>query len=161
MSDAGQFNFGVRARTNCIARCFALPLAFVAACSHAAVPDPSLTGCWRASRIVQHFQDGSKAQDSSGRCTLRFEEDSLESTCATASSAVTSTYRYRIDRPGFYLATMLGSSFRTDLVGSTREYECHVYWESLSTTTNLQTVKPAAATAAIRVETEAARIPCP
>ena len=142
-------------------RCFALALAFAAAWSHASVPDPSLTGCWRASRIVQHFQDGSKAEDSSGRCTLRFQEDQLESICATASSAVTSTYRYRIERPGFYLATMLASSFRTDLVGSTREYEYHVEGDSLSTATDLHPAKPAAGTAAIRVETQAARIPCP
>jgi len=139
---------------------FLLYLAFVAPCSHAVAPDPSLTGCWRAVKIVQYAQDGSKIEDSSGRCTLQFKEDQIESTCATAGGAVTSTYRYRIARPDFYLATMAGSTFRTGLIGSTREYEFHVDGDRLVTATNLPTTSPAPPTVAVRVETEAARTPC-
>lgn len=138
-----------------------LPLALVAASSNAAAPDPSLTGCWRAAKIVQHFQDGSQAEDSSGRCMLRFQEDQLESSCATANGSVSTTYRYRIERAHFYLATMAGSTFATSLIGSTREYEYRVEGNRLFTATNLQVTQPAAPTAMVRVETEAARMPCP
>src|SRR5688572_23268424 len=87
------------------ARTFLLYPAFVAPWTHAAAPDPSLVGCWQAVKIVQYAQDGSKIEDSSGRCTLQFKEDQLESTCKTSSGTVTSSYRYRVIRPNFYSAT--------------------------------------------------------
>jgi hypothetical protein len=133
------------------ARSSLVSLALVATCSQAAAPDPSLVGCWRAVKIVLHSQDGSKAQDTSGRCTLRFQEDRLESTCSTRSGEETTTYEYRIARPGFYLATMVGSTFSTQLMGSTREYEYHVDGDRLVTVTH-----PGAG----RVELEGARTPC-
>jgi hypothetical protein len=137
-----------------------LSLATVCAWSHAAMPDPSLAGCWRAARIVQYSQGRPTAEDSSGRCILKFSEDRLESSCATSSGTVTSTYRYRVDRPNFYSATMAGSTYRTSLIGSTREYEYHVDGDRLSTATSLQSAESAAAPVTVRVETQAARIPC-
>jgi hypothetical protein len=128
--------------------------------SHAAAPDESLVGCWRAVKIVQYVQGSPKVEDTSGRCTLQFKEDQFASTCETANGTLTSTYRYRIVRPNFYSATMAGSTLRTDLIGSTREYEYHVDGDRLTTATNLQTTAPAPAVA-VRVETEAARTPCP
>ena len=144
-----------------LARSGVLFLATVAPWSHAAAPDPSLLGCWRATKIVLHTQDGSRTEDASGRCTLRFGEDAYESVCATSRGTATSSYQYRIDRPGFYLATMSGSTFRTSLVGSTREYEYHVDGNRLVTvTTNPKVAPPAAPGAALRVETQAERTPC-
>jgi len=99
-------------------------------------------------------------EDTSGRCTLHFKEDELESTCRTAHGAVTSTYRYQIGRPNFYAATMAGSTFRTDLIGSTREYEYHVDGDRLTTAVNLKTTAAVPPAVAVRVETEAARTPC-
>ena len=130
-------------------------------CSLAEVPDPSLLGCWRAVKIVQHFKDGSTAEDSSGRCTLQYKDDQLVSSCASAAGTVASTYRLRIERPDFYLATMTGSSFRTSLLGGTREYRYRVDGETLTTAIDLQVAEPAAATAMVRVETKAARMACP
>jgi len=137
-----------------------LCLAVLATASHAAAPDPSLLGCWRAARIVQFSEGGSKVEDTSGRCTLRFTEDQLASTCATSRGTVTSTYSYRIVRPGFYAATMASSTFQTSLIGSTREYEYHVDADRLTTATNLHGTGTAPAVA-LRVETQAARTPCP
>lgn len=143
----------------------ALSIAFAAAAvssaSHAAAPDPSLAGCWRAARIVQHFKDGSKAEDTSGRCTLQYKEDQLVSSCASAGGMVTSTYRYRIDRPNSYLATMTGSTYRTTLMGVTREYEYRVDGDRLKTAIHLKVAEPAAATVVVRVETDASRMACP
>ena len=138
-----------------------LGLAFAAPWSHAAAPDPSLVGCWRAVRIVLQLQDGSKMEDTSGRCVLQFKEEQFESACGTASGTATTTYQYRIVRPGFYSATMTGSTFRTDLVGSAREYEYHVEGERLVTVNKPQVPVPAPATATTRVETEATKIACP
>ena len=142
----------------------ALSIAFASAAassaSHAAAPDPSITGCWRAARIVQHFKDGSKGEDTSGRCTLQYKDDQLVSSCASAVGTVTSTYRYRIERPNFYLATMTGSTFRTTLMGVTREYEYRVEGDLLKTAINLKVAEPTPATV-VRVETEAARMTCP
>lgn len=138
-----------------LARSSLLALAFAANLGHAAAPDPALVGCWRAAKIVQYSQDGSKVEDTSGRCILRFSEDQLASTCATASGSVTSTYRYRVDRPNVYTTTMVGSTFRTDLVGSTREYEYHLDGERLSTASQLQNGS------GLRVETESEKVACP
>ena len=145
---------------NSLTRSFLLCLAFVATGTQAAAPDQLLVGCWRAVKIVQRTQGSPKMEDTSGRCTLQFSDDQLTSTCGTASGkAVTSTYRYRIDRPGVYLATMAGSTYRTDLIGSARAYEYRVDGDRLTTAT---TLKPSGAspTVAIRVETEAARAAC-
>lgn len=141
----------------------ALSIAFVAAAfasaGQAAAPDPSLAGCWRAARIVQHFKDGSKGEDTSGRCTLQYNGDQLVSSCASAVGTVTSTYRYRIEKANFYLATMTGSTYRTTLMGVTREYEYRVDGDRLTTAINLKVVEPTPATV-VRVETEAARMAC-
>jgi hypothetical protein len=135
-------------------------LALLAPWVHAAAPDPSLAGCWRALKIVLHAPDGAKSEDTTGRCTLQFGDDRFVSACGTsAGRAVTTTYQYRIARPGYYLATMAGSSFGTDLVGSTREYQYRVDGERLFTVSNPQPGPRAAA--AGRVELEAARTPCP
>ena len=137
-------------------------LATAAPCSHADAPDPALVGCWRAAKIVLHAPDGSKTEDTSGRCTLQFRDDSYESACGTTGGrAVTTTYRYRIVRPGFYAATMGGSTFRTDLLGATREYEYRVEGDRLMTVAQPQANPAAASTGGGRVELEAARISCP
>lgn len=99
-------------------------------------------------------------EDTSGRCTLKFSEDRFESTCGTSTGAATTTYQYRIARPNFYVATMTASTFRTSLVGSTREYEYHVDGDRLVTAATSQPTSPAAGTVAPRVESEAARTPC-
>ena len=136
-------------------------LAFISAPSHAEIADPSLVGCWRAVKIVQYFKDGSKAEDTSGRCILQYRDDQLVSSCASAAGTVTSTYRLRVERPNFYSATMTGSTFRTTLLGGTREYRYQVDGERLTTAIDLQVAEPAAATAMARVETTAARAACP
>ena len=128
---------------------------------YAGALDPSLLGCWRAVKIVLYAQDGSKTEDTSGRCTLHFEEDRLESTCRTSTGVATTTYRYQLPRAGFYSATMTGSTFRTSLVGSTREYEYRIDGDRLVTIATSPTVSEAAPIAAPRVESEAARTPCP
>lgn len=154
-----------------------------AAMAHAAVPDtptdPALQGCWRAVRIVLYTQDGSRAEDTSGRCSLRFHGDEMASICRTAQGSTTTTYRYRIIRPQVYAATMQGSGLRTDMVGSTREYHYRVDGDALRTTSRAaQAPAPAAAAASAagasgeagagavpatgpRVETEAVRMACP
>jgi hypothetical protein len=141
---------------------FLLPcLALLAPWSHAALPDASLAGCWRAVKIVRYAQGGPRMEDKSGRCTLQFKEDQLASTCETSAGTMTSTYRYRIVRPHVYAATMTGSTFKTDLIGSTREYEFHVDGDRLTTATSLKPASSAGSAAAVRVETEAAKMPCP
>lgn len=129
-------------------------------CVHAA-SDPALLGCWRATKIVLITPDGEKAEDTSGRCTLQFKEDQFESTCKTASGTAITTYRYQVVRPQVYAATMAGSTFRTEMVGSTREYEYRITGDHLRTVTLPPAMAFAAAAAAQRVETEAARAPCP
>lgn len=136
-------------------------LAFISPPSHAEIADPSLLGCWRAVKIVQYFKDGSRAEDTSGRCTLQYKDDQLVSSCASAAGTVTSTYRLRIEPPDSYLATMTGSTFRTSLLGGTRKYQYHVDGEKLTTAIELQVAEPAAATVMVRVETTAARVACP
>lgn len=139
------------------------PLALAAPAIHAATADPALLGCWRAAKIVLTTPQGEKAEDTSGRCTLRFEEDKFESICKTTSGTATTTYRYRIARPQVYAATMAASTFRTKMVGSTREYEYRVEGDQLRTVTVPPSMAfaAAAAAAAQRVETEAVRTPCP
>lgn len=137
-----------------------LSLLWIVPCAHAA-PDPSLLGCWRAAKIVLTTPDGAKAEDTSGRCTLQFKEDQFESICKTASGTATTTYRYEIVRPQVYAATMAGSTFRTEMVGLTREYGYHIEGDQLRTVTAPPAKALVAAAAAPRVETEAARVPCP
>jgi hypothetical protein len=137
-----------------------LSLLCIVPCVHAA-SDPALLGCWRAAKIVLTTPDGEKAEDTSGRCTLQFKEDQFESTCKTASGTATTKYRYQVVRPQVYAATMAGSTFRTEMVGSTREYEYHITGDQLRTVTVPPAMAFAAAAAAQRVETEAARVPCP
>ena len=132
-------------------------LALVAPWGYAAAPDPSLLGCWRAVRIVLHTQDGGKTEDTSGRCMLHFKDDSFASTCGTTAGVATTSYQYRIERPNFYLATMTGSTFRTSLVGSTREYEYHVDGDRLTTVAVPQATSP---TPTPRVESESVKTPC-
>ncbi|WP_255577803.1 MULTISPECIES: hypothetical protein [unclassified Acidovorax] len=146
---------------NRLIRSLCLCLALAAPWARAAVADPSLLGCWRAAKIVLTTPDGEKAEDTSGRCTLQFKEDQFESTCKTASGTATTTYRYQVVRPQVYAATMAGSTFRTEMVGSTREYEYHITGDQLRTVTVPPAMAFAAAAAAQRVETEAARAPCP
>jgi len=146
---------------NCLIRSLCLCLALAAPWARAVVADPALLGCWRAAKIVLTTPDGEKAEDTSGRCTLQFKEDQFESTCKTASGTATTTYRYQVVRPQVYAATMAGSTFRTEMVGSTREYEYRVTGDQLRTVTVPPAMAFAAAAAAQRVETEAARAPCP
>jgi hypothetical protein len=146
---------------NRLIRSLCLCLALAAPWGRAAVADPSLLGCWRAAKIVLTTPDGEKAEDTSGRCTLQFKEDQFESTCKTASGTAITTYRYQVVRPQVYAATMAGSTFRTEMVGSTREYEYRITGDHLRTVTVPPAMAFAAAAAAQRVETEAARAPCP
>lgn len=132
----------------------------VASSAHAA-PDPALLGCWRATRIVLNTPDGETVEDRTGRCTLQFKDEQFESTCQTTKGTATTTYRYRVVRPQVYAATMAGSSFRTDMVGSTREYEYRIEGDQLRTVTVLPAKALAAAATASRVEAEAVRGPCP
>ena len=145
----------------CFARWCALPLCLAAFGSHATAPDPELAGCWRATKIVLTTQDGTTAEDSSGRCTMRFGDEQLQSNCMTAQGMTTTTYRYRITRPQVYAATMAGSSFRTELLGSTRESSYQVTGDQLRTVSVPPATAPAAPGVTPRVVTEAARMPCP
>ncbi|MGP1684178.1 MAG: hypothetical protein ACTS8S_17810 [Giesbergeria sp.] len=135
-------------------------LTFVAPWSYAADPDASLVGCWRSVKITLYAQDGSKTEDNSGRCIRQFKADLIESTCRTSNGVSTTTYKYRIDRPNFYLATMAGSTFKTDMLGSTREYEYRIDGDLLVTATAPKTTLPAPPVAATRVEALAIRAPC-
>ena len=137
-----------------------LALALSAHCTHAASPDPALLGCWRSTSIVLHLQDGTKTEDRSGRCTLQFKDDQLESQCGSARSYAT-TYRYEIVRPNVYKTTMTGSTFRTDLMGSTREYEYRIDGDRLLLVTHPPVATPAPPSATVKVESESARMPCP
>jgi hypothetical protein len=92
------------------ARLCLLCLALAAPSGHASAADPSLAGCWRAVKIVLYAQDGSRTEDTSGRCTLQFKDDQFESTCGTTTGTMTTTYEYRIVRPNVFLATMAGST---------------------------------------------------
>lgn len=140
--------------------CLCLTLA--APWAHAAGADPSLLGCWRATKIVLYVQDGSTAEDTSGRCTLQFKQTQFESVCKTSTGTATTTYRYQVVRPQVYAATMASSSFKTEMLGSTREYEYRIDGDQLRTV-SVPPAKPPEppAVAAPRVETDAARTPCP
>lgn len=124
--------------------------------------DAGLLGCWRATKIVLYMQDGTKAEDTSGRCTLQFKQTLFESTCKTNNGTSTTAYRYQVVRPQVYAATMASSTFRTDMIGSTREYSYRIDGDQLRTV-SVPPAKPPEppAVAAPRVETDAARTPCP
>jgi hypothetical protein len=121
-----------------------------------------LLGCWRATKIVLYVQDGTQAEDTSGRCTLQFKQTLFESTCKTTNGTSTTAYRYQVVRPQVYAATMASSTFKTDMIGSTREYEYRNDGDQLRTV-SVPPAKPPEppAVAAPRVETEAGRTPCP
>ncbi|WP_255593455.1 hypothetical protein [Acidovorax sp. sic0104] len=108
------------------------------------------------------MQDGTEAEDTSGRCTLQFKQTQFESTCKTATGTATTAYRYQVVRPQVYAATMASSTFKTEMIGSTREYEYRIDGDQLRTV-SVPPAKPPEppAVAAPRVETEAARTPCP
>ena len=139
-----------------------LGLLCTAAWAQATAPDPALLGCWRATTIVLHTADGQKLEDRSGRCTLQFKQTQFESTCKTTTGTATTTYRYQVVRPQVYAATMASSTFKTDMIGSTREYAYRIEGDQLRTVSVLPAKAPEPpAVAAPRVETEAARTPCP
>ena len=127
---------------------------------HAHASDPALLGCWRSTSIVLHLQDGTTTEDRSGRCTLQFKEDQFESQCGAARS-LASTYKYEIVRPNVYKATMTASTFSTQLLGSTREYEYRVEGDRLLLVTQPPTATPAPPSATVKVESESTRVPCP
>jgi hypothetical protein len=141
-------------------KAFLLAMALAAPCTQAASPDPALLGCWRSTSIVLHLQDGSKTEDRSGRCTLRFQDDQLESQCGAARPAAT-TYRYEVVRPNVYQTTMTASTFQTGLIGAKREYEYHVDGDRLLLVTHPPAPTPAPPTAAVKVESESTRMACP
>ena len=114
-------------------RSLVLCLAFATPWAHAASADVSLLGCWRATKIVLYVQDGSKAEDTSGRCTLQFKQTQFESVCKTSTGTATTTYRYQVIRPQVYAATMATSTFKTDMIGSTREYDYRIEGDQLRT----------------------------
>jgi hypothetical protein len=144
-----------------MARLALLCLVLAASGSHASAPDPALLGCWRAVKIVLHTADGAKSEDTTGRCTLHYQDTRYVSTCGTtAGRAVTTTYDYRVTRPGVYLATMTASTFKTDLLGASREYEYRVTGDSLVTVSQAPGAAPGPRTGG-RVELEAAKMPCP
>lgn len=147
---------------NCLARFRLLLCLLPVPGVHAAAPDPALLGCWRATKIVLHTPDGEKAEDTSGRCTLQFRDEQFESTCRTSANGVaTTTYRYSVVRPQVYAATMAGSTFKTEMVGTTREYDYEVQGDRLRTATVPPPKVSLAAATASRVETEASKVPCP
>lgn len=148
----------------CLVRSCVLSLPFLAPCAYATAPDPALLGCWRAVKIVLYVEDGSKAEDTSGRCVLKFKDDQFDSTCTTTTGSATTSYQYEIVRPHVYAAKMTRSTFRTDLIGTTREYEYRIDGDRLVTSTAPKAPLSAAATAkatAPKVETQAARTVCP
>jgi hypothetical protein len=142
------------------ARSCLLCLTLAVPAGYAAAPDESLVGCWRAVKIVLYALDGSKTEDTSGRCTLHFKDDAFESTCGTSTGTATTTYQYRIARPNVYSATMTGSTFRTSLIGSTREYEYHVDGDRLVTVAIPKATSPSDPIGTPRVESEAVRTTC-
>lgn len=145
----------------CFARSCILLVSLIAPLTYAAAPDPALLGCWRAVKIVLYVEDGSKAEDTSGRCVLQFKDDQFDSTCKTSTGTSTTSYQYQVARPHFYAAKMTSSTFRTDMIGSTREYEYRIEGDRLFTATAPPPKVRVPATAAPRVETEATKTPCP
>jgi hypothetical protein len=145
--------------TPCVA--IACLAAAVARPGFAGIHDDALLGCWRSTHIAQYLRNGSKLEDSSGRCTLRFTEDRMESRCTSASGTLGSTYSYTIVRPQVYAATMTASDLRTTLLGSVREYEYRVDGDRLFLVTRPPAGAAGAPAAAVRVESESARMQCP
>lgn len=145
---------------NSLARSCLLSLALITSAIHAAARDPSLVGCWRVVKIVLHAPDGTKMEDTTGRCIVQFRDSELDSACGTSGGTATTTYGYRIVRPHVYAATMATSTFRTSLVGSTREYEYQVEGDRLFTVSIAPAASPAGPAGAPRVESEAEKVPC-
>jgi hypothetical protein len=138
-----------------------LGLLCAASFAQAAAPDPALIGCWRAAKIVLHTPDGAKLEDQSGRCTLQFKEEQLESTCRTARGVATTTYQYQIVRPNVYATTLAGSTVRTEMASATREYAYRIDGEQLHTATVPAAQPQVASTATPRTETDATKVACP
>ena len=138
-----------------------LGLLCTAAWARATAPDPALLGCWRATTIVLHTADGARLEDRSGRCTLRFKEDQLESTCRTTRGLATTTYQYQIVRPQVYATTLAGSTVRTEMARTTREYAYRIEGERLHTASVASATAPDASATGPRTETDAIRIACP
>ena len=138
-----------------------LSLLCIAPCAQAAAPDPALLGCWRAANIVLHTADGQKLEDRSGRCTLQFKEEQLESTCRTSRGLATTTYQYQIVRPQVYATTLAGSTVRTEMASATREYTYRIEGERLHTATVPAAQPPGASAATPRTETDATKVACP
>lgn len=140
-------------------------LCLAAACAQASGADSALLGCWRADKIVLYSEDGSRAEDTSARCTLRFTLAQLESSCQTGTGVANTAYDYRVVRPQVYATTMKRSTFRTDLMGATREYRYEVDGDRLTTVTvprpRAPGPGPQPAAGVPRVETEASRTACP
>jgi hypothetical protein len=138
-----------------------ISLLCTASWAQATAPDPALLGCWRAHTIVLHTADGAKLEDRSGRCTLQFKEEQLESTCRTTQGLATTTYRYQVVRPQVYATTLAASTVRTEMASATREYAYRIEGEQLHTETAPPAVAPAASAATARTETDATKVPCP
>lgn len=138
-----------------------LGLLCTASWAQAAAPDPALLGCWRATTIVLHTADGARLEDRSGRCTLRFKEEQLESTCRTTQGLATTTYQYQIVRPQVYATTLAGSTVRTEMARTTREYAYRIEGERLHTASVPSTTVPDASATGPRTETDATQVPCP
>ena len=136
-------------------------LSVLGACACTAAPDPALAGCWRSVKIVQTLADGSKIEDTSGRCMLEFRATQFDSVCTTSAGLrASSTYSYEITRPNAYSATMTGSSFRTQLIGSKRDYDYRIDNGRLFIVTTPQATVPGSA-AAVRSESESVKETCP
>lgn len=140
-------------------RALALFLAVLVQQAQASVQD-DLLGCWKTGKIVQIFGDGSRASSQPGRCTLQYKRDDFVSTCTYSQTPVTSTYRYNVVRPGVYEATMTSSSLRTELLGTTREYEFKVKGPTLSLTARPKVTGAQVSATIVRVESESEKTLC-
>ena len=127
----------------------------------ATAPDPALLGCWRATTIVLHTVDGARLEDRSGRCTLRFKEEQLESTCRTTQGMATTTYQYQIVRPQVYTTTLASSTVRTEMARTTREYTYRIEGERLHTACVVSATAPEASPTGPGTGTDATQVPCP
>jgi hypothetical protein len=142
-------------------RLFIAALSVASTCACSAAPDPALAGCWRSVKIVQTLADGKTIEDTSGRCMLEFRAAQFESVCTTSAGLrASSTYSYEITKPNAYTATMTASSFRTQLIGSKRDYEYRIEGGRLFIVTTPQAAAPGSA-AAVRSESESVKETCP
>ena len=148
----------VHTSSNCIA-IFVVLLALLAS-KPASADDQNLEGCWRGERVVQYFKDGTSRANESSTCSMQFLESRILTHCVGPNGMSVIEYKYRVVRPGTYLATMSSHTSRPELVGGTREYDYRLADERLFITTNPQTTNPAPPTAAVRVESVSVRASC-